>query len=393
MRPFRLTPWPIYILEDGALRKHLGKEAAKIGRKALLVIGQGSAKKHGYLDMAIEALKEAGVDFIIFEGVQPNPKHTTANAGGEMAKREGCDLIIALGGGSVIDAAKGMAVVAATGDNVWEYAYHGPGSKLARKALPLIAIPTTAATGTEVNTAGVITNLDVREKVAIVGPALMPRVAICDPRLTVSLPPRLTALGGVDILCHTIEPFIASGSGFEPSDGFAASIIRTVMENVPVLMEQPDDIHRRGQMMWAASLGISMYHRAGRSGSLAMHWFEHVLSAHYDHIAHPEGLAALLPSWLKMAAKYTSQRFEKLYLMLTGETGGPEELIGLITDWIEGIGLRLDLKSLGVREESIEQMAEDVQRVYAWGIKNAIGGQTPSFDDIISVFRNAFVAN
>ncbi len=390
MKMFRLTPWPRYIFEPNGLEKHLGREAATIGKKALLVIGQGSVRKYGYLDRAVSSLRENGVEFVLFEGVEPNPKHTTANRGGQLAREEGCDHVIALGGGSVMDAAKGMAVVAATGDDVWDYAYHGPGSKLATKALPLIAVPTTAATGSEVNTGAVITNLDVKEKVAIVGPAIMPTVTIWDPSLTLSIPPRLTALGGVDILCHTIEPFIASGNEFEPSDGIAASIIRTVMQVVPKVMEKPNDIELRSWLAWASSLGISMFHRAGRSGSLAMHWFEHVLSAHYDNIAHAEGLAALLPSWLRMAVNYTPQRFEKLFFYLNGRKGSAEELIGQVEKWLQDIGLRLRLRYLGVDRNSLELLAEDVVKVYSWGVKEAVGGHTLSREEVLSVFEDAF---
>ncbi len=390
MARFRLTPWPNYIFEVGGLEKHLGKETRRLGGKALIVIGQGSVKKHGYLDVAVKSLRQYGVEFTIFEGVEPNPKHTTANRGGEIARAEGVEVIVALGGGSVMDAAKGMAVVAVTGEDIWNYAYHGPGSKLATKALPIIAIPTTAATGSEVNTGAVLTNLTVREKVAIVGPAIMPSVTIWDPSLTLSLPPRQTALGGVDILCHTIEPFLASGNEFEPSDGIATSIIKTVMDTVPRLLAHPDDIELRSQLAWASSLGISMYHRAGRNGSLAMHWFEHVLSAHYDHIAHAEGLAALLPSWLQMASKFTPHRFHKLHRLLFGSDGTPDDLISAVQTFLVKIGLNIRLRDLNVEEKSLEKLASDVERVYSWGIKNAIGGNTPDRDDILNVFRNAF---
>ncbi len=390
MRGFRLTPWPKYIFEVGGMEKHLGNEAARIGEKALLVIGKGSVKKHGYLDKALKSLDAADVEVVLFEGVESNPKHTTANAGGEIARNEECEMVIALGGGSVMDAAKGMAVVAATGDDVWEYAYHGPGSKLATKALPIIAVPTTAATGSEVNTGAVITNLDVREKVAIVGPAIMPTVTIWDPSLTISLPPRLTALGGVDILCHTIEPFIASSSEFEPSDGMAASIIRTVISTVPRAMEQPENLEFRSWLAWASSLGISMFHRAGREGSLAMHWFEHVLSAHYDHIAHPEGLAALLPSWLRMALKYNSERFIKLCRYLKGKDCRAEDLVSFIENWLESIGLRLRLKELGVEKSALPELAQDVRRVYRWGIERSVGGRSLTYDEVLSVFEGAF---
>jgi alcohol dehydrogenase YqhD (iron-dependent ADH family) len=223
---------------------NITKYLKPIGNRALIVTGQSSMRRLGILEKVTGLLSKGGIDSIVFEGIEPNPRHTTCDRAAALARREKCDMIVGLGGGSAMDAAKGIAITAKTGCSVWDYVYTGPGKpqKKITEALPIICIPTIAATGSEADSGGIITNWETHEKTGIWGEVLFPRASIVDPELTISCPPDYTADGGVDIISHVIESYFTGTSEAYLQDRFSESVIRTVIKYLPRAIRNGNDI-------------------------------------------------------------------------------------------------------------------------------------------------------
>jgi alcohol dehydrogenase YqhD (iron-dependent ADH family) len=236
---------------------------------------------------------------VIFEGIEPNPRHTTCDKAAAVARDNGCDFIIGLGGGSAMDAAKGIAITAKTGISVWEYVYRGPDltQRKIEEALPIVCIPTVAATGSEADSGGIISNWETHEKMGIFGPSLFPAVSIVDPELTVTCPEEYTIDGGVDIIAHVIETYFTGTSEayLQDRDRLSESIIKTVIRYLPRAVKDGADIEARSHLSWSSTVALSGLINSGRGGGYPLHALEHVVSAHYD-ISHGRGLALLLPA-------------------------------------------------------------------------------------------------
>lgn len=200
------------------------------GRKALLVISNGrSTRANSYLSRTEEQLRMAGVETVLFDRVEANPLKSTVMAGGAMARENGCDMIVALGGGSVMDAAKAIAVVASNGGDYWDYipCGTGKGKAVAETPLPIVAITTTAGTGSETDAGCVITNAETHEKTGFVHPGLFPVLAVIDPELMLTVPPKFTAFQGFDALFHSTEAYISNAANLM-SDMYALNAIENV---------------------------------------------------------------------------------------------------------------------------------------------------------------------
>ncbi len=365
MKP-REIRFPRVIFGPGASAL-LGKEAAKYGRKALLVTGRTFLRESGILAKILEDLEQHGVEVVHYPGTEPNPKVDFIDRGGELARGKGCDMVIGVGGGSVMDAAKGIALIAAQGGNIWDYVYYGPGkSKKPEKALKIILMPTTAATSSEVNDSLVVSNPELKQKMPVFGPPLYPVVSLVDPELTFTLSPELTAEGAVDTLCHVLEPYLTSHEDFLLSDKITISIIETVIKYAPIAQKKEADLYVRSQLSLAAHLALSPFPRIGRNGGLRLHWIEHVLSGYYDHISHGKGLSLLLIPWLRHNIQNFQRRFEQLAEALFGQAD-VELLIEKMEEWLVLLGFSGKLRDYGVKERDLQQMAEDVEKLYSWG--------------------------
>lgn len=377
--------------------ERVGEEAKKLGDKALLVTGKTMMRKLGVLDRVMRSLEAAGVQGVHFDQVEPNPRLTTVEAGAELARREGCQFTIGLGGGSAMDAAKAIAIAAVIDGNVWDHIYQGALTKFPEKALPVMEVPTTAATGSESDAFAVITKWDAHEKMPIFGLCILPQVSIVDPQLTVTVPPRMTAEGAVDIVSHAIDTDISGTSPAPLQDRFVDALVATVMENAKRAMEDGEDLEARSNLSWCSTVAISDIPHKGRAGSFPLHWLEHVVSGWFD-ISHGAGLAALFPSWMEFTYPARVERFALMAERAFGvDTRGMSReqaarmAIEKMREWLQSIGLDVRLRDLGVEEGAIEQMARDCIRCYGFGEDCLADNPRRIYlQDAIDIYRSAF---
>lgn len=370
------------IFGPGQVEK-LGKIAKQHGRKAILVTGRSSARRTGLLGRVEELLEKAGVEYVLFDQIEPNPIYPTVDQGGDLAKKEQCDLVIALGGGSVIDAAKGIAVKAVNEGSIWKYVMSGdPDDTIPKKALPIIAIPTTAGTGSEADHFAVITNPNTKEKPAIAAPVIFPRVSIVDPELMLTVPPRATAATGLDVFCHSLEGFISRFSN-PITDLFNLQALNLVSSYLPRVYKDGQDLASREKMAWASSFaGIS----EANAGVALLHAMEHPISGYLD-VAHGEGLAALLPAYVRFSYPGNPAKFEQVAKILGSKEEGVESCVQAVRDLLQRIDLDLNLRQLGVTEDLLPLFVQDVFKYMAFGAKaNSV---IPSPEEVLDIYKSS----
>lgn len=282
---FMPTRW---IFGSGALDK-LGEQNMP-GRKALLVTSNGkSTKENGYLERTEKQLRKAGVESVLFDKIEANPLKSTVMSGADSARKNGCDFIVALGGGSVMDACKAIAAMATNDGDLWDYIDGGTGKKkkLIEKPLPLVAITTTAGTGSEVDQWGVVSNDETNEKIGFGGyDSLFPVLSIVDPELMLTVPPKFTAYQGFDALFHSTEVYISKFANMF-SDMVAINAIENIGENLSEAVNNGRNIEAREKIAFANTLsGYSMV----TSCTLSEHSLEHAMSAYHHDLPHGAGL-------------------------------------------------------------------------------------------------------
>ena len=315
------------------------------GRKALIVTTAGkSIRANGYLDALFWELETAGVEYALFDKAEPNPITQNAEYGALVANTCKCDFIIGLGGGSAIDAAKAIALSAVNRGNIWDYigGRNGEKRKIKIDPLPLIAIPTTAGTGSEIDPAFVITNTKTTEKMGMYLPELFPRIAVIDPVLMVSVPARLTAFQGFDALFHSTEGYI-SRKAHIMSDMVAEKAIEVIGKNLAAAVRTGDDIKAREQVAFGSMLsGIQL-----TIGSLtSAHALEHAMSAYHQDLPHGAGLVMISVAYYKQFVNVPELRgrfIRMAQLMGNPEASAPEDFIHVLEGLIRDCGLS-DLK-------------------------------------------------
>ncbi|WP_100400085.1 iron-containing alcohol dehydrogenase [Bacillus sp. FJAT-44742] len=274
---------------------NLGKEAKSFGDNVLLVYGGGSIKKNGIYDEVMSELKSQNIKVTELSGVEPNPRLSTVNRGVQLAKENNIDLLLAVGGGSVIDCTKAIAVGAASDVDVWDVV-----TKKAKpdKALPLGTVLTLAATGSEMNPNSVITNWETNEKHGWAHPLVYPAFSILDPVYTYSVPADQTAFGIIDMMSHVIETYFHVETNTPVQDQLAESLLRVCVETGPKLMAEPENYEYRETIMYCGTMALNGVLQMGARGDWGTHNLEHAVSAVHD-IPHAGGLAVLFPNWLK----------------------------------------------------------------------------------------------
>ncbi|MFH1073474.1 MAG: iron-containing alcohol dehydrogenase [Candidatus Firestonebacteria bacterium] len=374
--------WPVKFIFGPGEFKRTGAEAGLLGKKAFIVTGKNAVKKLGYLDNLTGQLKSSGIQFEIFDKAETNPRSSTIDEGGRRAKSLGCDFIIGLGGGSAMDAAKGIALIAKCEKNVsvWDFIHCSKKKyKINVKPLPMLMIPTLPATGSEGNPTAVITNLELKQKVHLMDNNLFPTISIIDPELTYSLTKEQTAYSGVDIVCHLLEPYLTNVKEAQLKDRMAEDIMLKALENTPKAMVNPQDPNYRGLMSYAGTIACSPFRQMAWNGKAYLHWMEHCLSAWTD-VQHSEGLSCLLPAWMKYMKKYEFFAF-RLNLFSEKVFGSKTASPGMET-WLQQLSVKTKLT--GITDELIEKMAGTVMEVYSGG-KDHI--ELPSGD---KMFREDF---
>jgi alcohol dehydrogenase len=367
---------PTNIIFGKNVISRIGEESKAYGKTALLLYGKGSLKQNGLYDLIVKELTKYGIRIVEHPGVQPNPVLPHALEGIRIAKAESVDFIVAAGGGSVIDEAKGIAAGVYAQADLWDY-YSKKAS--VEKALPIVAVQTQPATSSETNAAGVLTNPDRGEKFGIRSPHLIPKLAFLDPLVTFTIPLKYTAYACFDILCHMLEGYFTTTASFSPiQDGFVEGLSKGVMESLDRVLENPEDYDARSSIMWAGALAWNGLANAGLEGAhIPSHMFEHPLSAIYD-ISHGAGLAVVMPAWLNFMKKKISHRiilFGKNILGIQDldsmdKLKACDKVIAEFEDYIRSIGCPLSLEETGILSPDFDELTKQVQTLSVlWNIK------------------------
>ncbi len=335
--------------------KNLGETVKNYGKNILLIYGQGSVKKYGYYDQVISQLKENGLLVTEYSGIKPNPVVEDVREAVALGKENKIDVIVALGGGSVIDSAKIISLSIANNTDPWEYMTW---QQMPQKNIPLVTVLTLAATGTEMNGAAVIQNKETGQKLGFVHPLNFPKDSFLDPEFTVTVPGDYTAYGIVDLIAHALEAFYGEG---DPSviDSITLDIIKDAMHWGPVLLNDLSNVDLRANIMLDATLalnGLTSYGKSG--GDWGVHGIGHELSLLFD-TPHGATLSIAYPAWLKLQKARIPKRIEKMGQVLFG-TDSIDDIIIKIEDFFTSIGSPVRLKDIGIdsvgKEKFLEQM-------------------------------------
>ena len=361
------------------------------GRKALVVISNGrSTRAYGYLDRTLAELKRAGVESVVYDGIEPNPTVENVNGGAAVAKREGCDFLVALGGGSVMDAGKGIALMATNSGELWDYVPVGSGKAQAPRVapLPMIAVTTTAGTGSEADASGVITKLDTFEKAFISHPSLFPRLSIIDPELMTSVPPHLTAFQGFDALFHSVEGYIAKGANLM-SDMFALEAVRHLAACLPRAVKDGSDLEARTRVALGNTLsGFVMCLTLITSE----HGMEHALSAYHPNLPHGAGLIMISKAYYEFFVSHHAcdDRFVRLAQALgMPEADKAEDFITALVRLQEACGVAdLKMSDYGICRSEFPNFVHNAREVM--GVMFTSDRVAMSDEDVLEVYEKSW---
>ena len=356
------TPTRIYFGkgEENNIGKYLNEYGIK---KVLFHYGKSSIKKSGLYDKVVNALNEAKIDFVELGGVEANPKLSLALKGVEIAKKEKVDLILAVGGGSVIDSAKLIAVGACVDFNPWEFSLH---QKSPEKNLKVASILTIAAAGSDMSNSCVITNDVTLEKRGFTSEHNRCLFSILNPELTFSVDKWQTGCGITDIMMHTLERYFSNGTPTELTDNIALGLLKAVKDAGRVAIANPCDYEARATLMWANSLTHNGLTGCGREFVMSVHQIEHELSGMFDRISHGAGLAVLWPAWAMFAYKAQPDRFQRFAVEVMGvektndQKADAVKGIQALKNYFKEIGMPTTLRELEVPKDKFEEIAYNV---------------------------------
>ena len=365
---------PTKILFGKGKISSIGEETVVYGKNVLLVYGSGSIKKYGLYEQIIQSLNSAGAIISEHPGVQSNPILSHVQSGIQLARDKQCEVVCAVGGGSVIDEAKAICAGATVQHDVWKFF---TGKKSVKNPLPLTTVLTLAASGSEMNSGMVITNTETSQKFGFANKHLFPKTSILDPAVTCSVPASYTAYGAVDSIAHVLEFYFTSLEPYTPvQDRLMEGLVMNGMENCNRVLDNLDDYHARADLMWTATLALNGLTCAGLGKvGFPMHMIEHSLSAFYD-IPHGAGLSAIIPGWMRFQARLQPARFarfaERVFDSREGsvETKAEHGINGLIT-WFKKIGSPTNLTELEVPQADFPRIAENAMTLAkVWRMKD-----------------------
>ena len=351
---------PINVVFGCGKVKEVGNLTKAYGKKALIVTGRSSAKKSGIYDKVNESLKKVGIDTVLFDKVTPNPLTTTAEEGAKFAKENGCDVVVAIGGGSIMDCAKAIAFLSVNSGNINDYIFNKLHSD---KALPLVLIPTTCGTGSEGNGFAVLTNPENGDKKSLRCNAIVAKVSIVDPECMMTMPKNVLASVGFDALCHNIEAYTSKIA--QPfTDALSLYGISLIADNLVNVYNGKGGKEAWEKIALASTIGGMVINTAGVT---LAHGMEHPASG-LKNIVHGQGLAALTPVVIEASYKGNRDKFGKIARIFGGLTA--EDCSVKIRTLLKKLDLDLKLSNLGIKEEDIKWMAENCMKVSEASIKN-----------------------
>ena len=383
---------PTYFSFGKGKETHTGELVRRFGgHKALLHYGGASAVRSGLIGRVKESLDSAGVEFVELGGVKPNPRSSLIEEGVRLALENKVDFILAVGGGSVIDSSKAIAIGAANSGE-WRKFYVGREVKVKPvipAALPVGVVLTIAAAGSEASTNSVVNLGPENLKRAAGGNILRPKFAVMNPELTMTLPPFQTACGLADMFAHVCERYFTPTKDVELTDALCEALMRTIVSEGAKVMANPDDYQARASIMWAGTLAHNDLCGVGRVQDWASHGIEHELSALYD-CAHGAGLAVVMPAWMEYVHKSDTARFARFARYVFGAgIGVPDEdaaLAGIAAfrTWLKSLGLPLTFAELGAKEEDIPLLVKTLNLN-----GNTLGGIMPLNEaDVEAIYRS-----
>lgn len=343
---------------------HLGEELSKYGNRVLLTYGGGSIKKTGLYDKVMQVMGEAGMEVFELSGIEPNPRIESVRKGAQICKDNNVDVILAVGGGSTIDASKWIAAGACADFDPWLFFSE---NRQVQKALPLMTVLTLAATGSEMDPIGVISNMETKDKIGKSSPLLFPKVSFLDPEATYTVSKYQTACGSTDMISHILEVYFNMEPDLEMLDYFMEGMLKTVIKYAPVAMKEPENYEARANLMWVSSWAINGFINGGKRLAWSCHPLEHTLSAFYD-ITHGHGLAIVTPRWMEYCLDETTvSRYVRFATNVFGISPEGEPMtvarkgIDALADFFFGtLGLQKTFGQVGIKEEDIPAMAAKV---------------------------------
>ncbi|MCK9526083.1 MAG: iron-containing alcohol dehydrogenase [Limnochordia bacterium] len=351
----------------------------RLGNKVLLHYGQSSIIKSGLKERICSSLAEAGVEVVELGGVLPNPRLNLVQEGIKLARDHRISGILAVGGGSVIDSAKAIAMGVKYHGDVWDFY---TGKTVAEGALPLGVVLTIPGSGSEAGGGTVLTNEDGHLKRLAWSAHVIPQFAIMNPELTVTLPAYQTAVGGADIMAHVIERYFTNVTDVDVTDRLCEAILSTMILYLPVALEKPEDYAARAEIMWAGTLAHNGLLDTGRVGDWACHAIEHELSGLYD-VPHGAGLAVLLPGWMRFVMQQDGQRFEQ-FAQRVWQVETAEEGIEKLSEFFKRLNLPSRLSELDIDDSRFLELAQKCTGNGQFTVGNFVELDT---DDILNILE------
>lgn len=357
---------------------------ASYGENILLVYGGGSIKKNGLYSQIIKLLKDYKI--IELSGIEPNPKITSVREGVKLCKENTIDVVLAVGGGSVIDAAKVIAGGAYYDGDPWDLVTD---SKKIGKVLPIVTVLTLSATGSEMNKNAVISNMETNEKFGTGAHDFIPMASICDPQFLYTLPKIQTAAGTADIMSHVYEQYFSKSKGAYLTDAISEGILKTCIKYCPIALEEPENYEARANLMWASTVALNGLSACGKGGGWTCHPIEHELSAFYD-ITHGIGLAIVTPQWMRYILSHDTVdkfcEYARNVWNITDEDkyGAANKGIDATENFFKDCGIPMSLSEVGIDNSKFDIMAEKAFKygklMYAYVPLNK--------EDVVNILKN-----
>lgn len=356
---------PTKILFGQGMVEKLGEQVKAFGKKVLLVYGGGSIKRMGLYDLVIGQLKQIGAEVYELPGVEPNPRLTSVRKGIELCRAHDIPFVLAVGGGSVLDASKAIAAGVPYGGDVWDFFMR---KAVIKEALPLGTVLTLAATGSEMNGNAVVTDWENKQKRSFGSIHTYPRFSILDPTWTFTVPRDQTVNGIVDMMAHVFEQYFSLTKDTPLQERLCESVLQTVIETAEPALERLDDYNARANLLWCGTVALNGFISVGMANDWATHMIEHEVSAIYD-IPHGAGLAVLFPNWMKYVYRERIDRFTQFATRVwkidpTGKTDDELALAGIEATraFFTRIGAPSRLSDFGIGTENLDRMAEEAVR-------------------------------
>ena len=373
----------------GCVSQYLPNLLSQYGKTVMVAYGGGSIKRTGIYDEIMEILTKAGKDVVEFTGIMANPTYAKVLEGAKLAKEHDVDLILAVGGGSTIDASKVMAAtVVSDTDDCWDLIMNkttSPG------ALPIMTVLTIAATGSEMDAGAVISNVDTQEKLPYVSPAVLPTVSFLDPTNTFTVPAYQTAAGSADMIAHIFDVvYFSKQPRMDMLYRIQDELLKTVVTFAPIALKEPDNYEARANLMWTSTWALNGFIFGGVEQMTPCHMMEHELSAVYN-ITHGHGLAILMPRWLKYTLNDDNAwQIKRLGTNVFGidaslsDREGAEKAIEALSDFLfNTLGLDSQLSDLGIDESHFEEMAK--KACGPTGVIEGFADLTP--EDVVNIYK------